>query len=148
MRWESWLTFYTWNPTYATLLKSLGKGQINYSWFNHLDPNQDNCEGYECPPNVFFKKTWDFLCFLLLNPHKILTFYNPLDKHKSTRANCITLAPIRMTRKVRNVLQILPQRQESGCSFLFVWNHTFDLFTILVTSKNQLKLIWLSGYFI
>ena len=56
--------FSTQAHTYVTFLESLGHKEINYYHSNHLDPNQDDQNGKECPPSVIFKKTRVLMEFL------------------------------------------------------------------------------------
>ena len=62
------MDFFTWNPTYDTILESLGEKEVNYNHVNHSDSNQDDQEDQECPPSVFCKETGILMDICHLKP--------------------------------------------------------------------------------
>ena len=61
------IDFYTWNSMYGMFLEPLRQKGANNRFFNNLDHNQDDQEGQEYPPSVFFKRGESCWIFLIWN---------------------------------------------------------------------------------
>ena len=96
--------FCHYNPTYNTILESLGPWQYSESIFIPFDRHQDDQEGQECPLSGDLE---DFECldgdFVTVTPHMI-PFWNHKDHGSTQKVYSYLLIIIKMIRKVKNVL--------------------------------------------
>ena len=102
----SWWEFYHCNPTYDTVLESLGPRDYSGNVFRYFGHHLNDQEGQESLKTGYLE---DFGCldgyFTIVTPHMIL-FWNPWDHGSTQEVLSGILVFIRMIRKVKNVIKL------------------------------------------